>query len=349
MSAATVDRGSEYVLNHCTKLLARDNTDGRHSFFGTQDGRPRARIAEAWRFPIVDAHHEQGVNRFAWNDVTFVIMISPEANAPTRVELVTTAHRLNDPIQLYRVDDSIFFARTLRVPSGQRFRYRFIIDGSATLDPINPQTETLDSGDTWSTFFTWACTESISFERWELTLLDRLARHILPFNSLEAENFQERGANEGSVGNLYRLDISVGVANYIDKIVAREERHQRGAYKTCLEMLDRILRKRNPGKDPEFLFESQFLRLYDEMDALAPALFNDGWDRQRYNDPQYFLKLLRRHAWTGAFAHPKYGGNPGAMAWAYLSERFTTDTGTTAFDWRRAIEPPLGTSTEYLG
>jgi hypothetical protein len=349
MSAEIVDRGSEYVLNHCTKLLARDNTDGRHSFFGTQDGHPRARTAETWRFPIVDAHQEQAADRFAWNDVTFVTVIPPERDAPNRIELVTSAHRLNDPIELRRVEDSIFFARTLRVPTGQRHRYRFIIDGASMLDPINPQTEALDSGETWSTFFTWLCTQPISFERWELALLDRLTRHILPFNSLEAENFQEREANEGSTRHLYRLDISAGVANYIDKIVAREERHQLGAYKTCLELLDRILRRRNPGKDPEFLFESQFLRLYDEMDALAPALFADGWDRNRYNDPQYFLKLLRRHAWTGAFAHPKYGGNPGGMAWAYLSERFRTDAGTTAFDWRRAIEPPLGTSTEYLG
>jgi hypothetical protein len=349
MSAEIVERGSEYVLNHCARTLARDTTDERHSFFGTQSGNRRARFAEAWRFPIIDAHGGRETDAFAFNDVTFVHAASPDANPPQRVELVTTAHRLTEPIELRRVDDSIFFARTLRVPTGQRHRYRMIIDGTVSLDPINPQTETTASGETWSTFFTWASTDPITFERWELALLDRITRHILPFNSLEAENFQKRGATEGSVANLYRLDISAGVANYIDKIVAREERHQRGAYKTCLEMLDRILRNRNPGRDPEFLFESQFLRLYDEMDARAPALFADGWDRGRYDDPHYFLKMLRRHAWTGAFAHPKYGGNPGAMAWAYLAERFTTDTGTTAFNWRRAIEPPLGTSSEYLG
>jgi hypothetical protein len=247
------------------------------------------------------------------------------------------------------VGDSIYWACTLAVRKGERHRYRIIIDGALTLDPLNPQTETLTSGDVWSSFFTWACNQPITFELWELTLLDRLTRHILPFNSAEARNFLQRGANEGNVGHLFRLDIPVGVANFIDKLVAREERHRLYAYKTCLEMLARVLRTRNPGRDMVFIEEGQFTRLYDEMAVSSPALFADGWDGSRYGNPSYFLWLLRRHAWTGAFAHPKYGGNPGGMAWAYLGERFRTDSGGTAFSWQQAMEPPLGTSTEYRG
>jgi hypothetical protein len=189
----------------------------------------------------------------------------------------------------------------------------------------------------------------LSFERWEFTILDRLTRHILPFNTEEALNYLKREGSWGNIGHLYRLDISMGVANFIDKLVAREERHRLYTYKTCLEMLGAVLRRRNPGLEPEMIEEGSYVRLYDEMAGTSPALFQDGWDRSRYNDPAHFLMLLRRHAMTGAFAHPKYGGNPGGMAWAYLEDHYHADGGATAFNWRQAQEQPLGTSHEYRG
>lgn len=344
-----ISKDSGYILNYCAKHLARDNADPRHSYWGTYDDQPRARVSESWRFPIIDSHDGTDVDAYEWNDVSFVYTVPREGEPPASVEVVTTCHVLYEPISLEPVDDSIYRSVTLKVRKGERHRYKLLVDGVAILDPLNPQTEMLSSGDVWSSFFTWACTQPISFEPWEVVLLDRLTRHILPFNSKEAQNFLQRIANEGSVGHLHRLDISSGAVNYIDKLVAREERHQLYAYKTCLEMLDRILRARNPGKDLVFLPESQFLRIYGEMADNALALFADGWDANRYGSPSYFLWLLRRHTWTGAFAHPKYGGNPGGMAWAYLAERFTTDAGDTAFFWRQAIEPPLGSSPEYRG
>lgn len=352
MRAQIVPRDPLYVLNHCTKYLARDNTDARHSYWGTYDGQPRSRISEPWRFPVIDSHHGDGPDAYEWNDVTFVHAPQPGAAPPREVLLVTTCNTLWEPIPLEPVADSVFRARTLKVRKGERHRYRFVVDGAARLDAVNPQTEVLPTGEAWSSFFTWACTQPITFERWELVVLDRLVRHVLPFNGKEARNFLGRGANEGNVGHLYRLDVGVGATNYVDKVVAREERHRLYAYRTCLEMLDRVLRTRNPGRDPEFLDESSYTRLYDEMADAGrwPALFADGWNPERYRDPGHFLWLLRRHAMTGAFAHPKYGGNAGGMAWAYLAEHYrTTDTGATAFDWRRSIEPPLGTSAEYRG
>ena len=344
-------RDDQYVLNHCTKYLARDNTDQRHSFSGIDDGKPRARLSEAWRFPIVDSHDGDEADAYEWNDVTFVYAIARDGPVPAAIELVSTCVALNAPVALKCVGDSIFWACTLKVRKGERHRYVFLVEGNVLADPVNPQTQRTPSGETWSSFFTWAATQPVTFERWEFVILERLTRHVLPFKTKEAENFLKRGANEGNVGHLYRLDVSVGVTNYIDKALAREERHQLYAYKTCLEMIDAVLRRRHPGKDPEFVDKSSYERLYNEMAANGTntALFQDGWDRSRYESPFHFLYLLRRHAITGAFAHPKYGGNAGGMAWAYLGERYAADGGATAFDWRKAIEPPLGASTEYRG
>ena len=179
-----------------------------------------------------------------------------------------------------------------------------------------------------------------------ISLIDRLVRQILPFNDDEARNYLERGAKAAGVANLHRLDISVGVANYIDKLLAREERHQLPGYQNCLAMIARILRKRDPGTELESIDELHFQRLYADMadPNRVQTLVADGWDIARYGNPSYFLYLLRRHAWTGAFSHPKYGGNSGGMAWAYLAERFKTsaDNPVSAFDWRSRDRAAVG-------
>lgn len=349
MVESRVEKEDQYVLNHCTKYLARTNADERHSTYGVDAATPRARVAESWRFPVIDSHDGNEPDAYEWNDVTFVWHIADLAAPPQSVLLLSTCHRLHEPLPLVRIGDSAYFALTLKLPKAARYRYLFIVDGKLTADPINPQTQTLANGETWSSFFTWAYNQPISFERWEFAILDRLTRHILPFNSKEAQNYLGREGGGGNVGHLYRLDIALGVANFIDKIVAREERHRLYAYKTCLEMLDTVLRRRESRVPPEAMEESLYVGLYDDMASGASALFEHGWDRNRYNDPANFLRLLRRHAMTGAFAHPKYGGNPSGMAWAYLTEHFTGDNGKTAFDWQRAQERPLGTSDEYRG
>jgi hypothetical protein len=240
MRATVVLKDDEYVLNHCTKYLARDNTDGRHSYFGIYDGHRGAHISESWRFPIVDAHDldsaavgstTPATDAYEYNDVTFVFAIDRNSDnsiapLPTAVELVTTCLALNQPVALRRIAESLYWSITLKVPKAQRHRYVFLVDGIRTLDSINPQSQEMATGEIWSSFFTWAYNEPITFERWEFVLIDRLTRHILPFNDKEAKNFQQREATAGNTGHLYRLDVSVGVANYIDKILAREERHQ---------------------------------------------------------------------------------------------------------------------------
>lgn len=135
------------------------------------------------------------------------------------------------------------------------------------------------------------------------------------------------------------------VVNYVDKLLARAEQHNRDDYRTCLSIIDGIPRNRVGGLDPLMLGPEQFEQLYGEM-----ATDNvDGWDKGRYDSPARFLLLLRRHAMTGAFAHPKSGGNSGTAGWMYLESRFRDDQDDTLFDWRRAIDAPLGHNTDYRG
>lgn len=88
-----------------------------------------------------------------------------------------------------------------------------------------------------------------------------------------------------------------------------------------------------------------YIELYDQMGSGTVS----GWNYNTYGSPQYFLKLLRRHTLTGAFSHPKHCGNAGASGWAYLSERYVSQDGSTLFSWQQAIEKPYGTSEHYRG
>ena len=71
--------------------------------------------------------------------------------------------------------------------------------------------------------------------------------------------------------------------------------------------------------------------------------------RGRYGSPRFFLSLLRRHVYTGAFCHPKYGGNSGAAGWAYLAEHYLGKDGATLFAWRGNCDMPFGLSEDYNG
>jgi hypothetical protein len=221
------------------------------------------------------------------------------------------------------------------------------------LDPINPQRAVADNGQPWSRFFTQLGAVPISFDRYELALLQRLVGRILPFHTPEGQNFLkryyeglDRTSRENQVPRAYRLDEPVGVANYIDKIVSREENHHLVDYRLCLRQIDRVLRQRNPVTEPAQMSDEVFDGLYAEMASDRVS----GWDTSAYGSPAYFLKMLRRHTFTGAFSHPKYGGNSGAAGWAYLSERLRDpQTKVTFFDWPRITEKPLGNSSEYHG
>lgn len=357
MSAQILDLDDDYVINQCTKFLARQNSDSRHNFGQFNDNDIRSQIAESWRFPIIDSYSDgiDPVKNYNWNRVTFVYQ-NLAATAPNNIAVVGTFANLFDPIPLENVkffgESTRYYALTVLVPKSEVHTYQFIVDGQYILDPINPQRATLDNDKVWSRFFTNFCTQPLNFDYWEYIILQRLVEHILPFRTQEGQNFVNRyysNLDRQSRDNLYpyayRLDESVGAANFIDNILAREENHHLNDYKICLAQIDRILRQRNPFIEPKDMPRDMYIDLYNEMTNNQV----NGWDYSTYGSPLFFLQLLRRHTYTGAFSHPKYGGNVGGAGWAYLSERFRDGNGKTLFEWRKAIEKPLGVNNDYHG
>ena len=273
-----VSRDDLYVLNYSTKYLARDNTDARHNYGQYNSSDPRARIAEAWRFPIVDSYYDgQSYEAsHAMNCITFIF--AGEAPAPDSVALLGTFANLHTPIPLRRVDGSKYWTVSVAVPKGEVHRYKFLVDGRAILDPVNPQRMVTTEGHEWSRFFTQYCTEIISFEDWEAALLQRLTDHILPFRTTEGQrfldlyyNYLDRQSKDTQYARTYRLDQPVGAVGFIDKIVAREEAHRLVDYKICLELIDRLLRQRNPYQEPGRISTTFYAELYDQMAAAAPS------------------------------------------------------------------------------
>ncbi|NOQ14308.1 MAG: hypothetical protein GQ583_07525 [Methyloprofundus sp.] len=360
MTPVSINKQSQYIYNHCSRYLARSNNDARHNFGQFSEGDPAANISESWRFPIID-NYSDGQDfeaSYGFNEVTFIYVATQAATQD--IAVIGSFANLYEAIPLQRVENSDYYALTLVIPKGQVHRYKFLVNGEIILDPINPQLSTLDNGQTWSRFFTHNCTTPISFERWEMQILDRLTDHILPFHTEEGRNFLNRyyasKDNQGKTvidrpqanltfAHAYRLDKSVGVVNYIDKLVAAAERHYLDDYHTCLAIINQLLRQQNPVLEVTDMPKIQFIQLYDAM----ASNFVENWPTERYASPSFFLKLLRRHTLTGAFSHPKYGGNNGAASWAFLEERYTDENGKTLFDWRRSVEKPLGNATNYHG
>ena len=338
-----INKTPDYLYNHITKSFARQLTDNQ----------PTSQIAEAWRFPLLDCYRSNDDNNsYYFNEVTFVYPIN-RAAPPESVAVIGTFHHLYEPVPLQRLEDSMYYTVTLKIPKGQVHYYRFLVDGRQELDGINPQRQVMNDGEEWSRFFTQSCTIPISFERWEWVLLERLTDHILPFRTEDGRRFMNQYNNNQMdhttkarlQGRAHLLDQSVGVVNYIDKIVAREEHHRLIDYKICLEICDKVLRQRNPYQEPADMSHEMFVQLYEEMGRdNVPA-----WGYMRYSSPLFFLELLPKHTLAGAFSHPKYGGNAACAGWAFLSERYKDKQGKSLFNWKLAIEKPLGLSEEYYG
>jgi hypothetical protein len=368
MDAYSFFEDEQYVLNHCTKYLARYNNDRRHAYGSAEADTPRDRIAEAWRFPIIDTYGggapaTSDPERFGdYNAVTFVYA-GADTQSPAHVGIIGTFATLYAAIPLRRVmweaEPTRYWHISFAVPKGQKHRYRFVVEDTSLInDPVNPQEELLDNGAVWSRFFTDAFSSPVVMERWELAILYRLAAEILPFQTEDASNFLarfydylDRASQDIIYANAYRMDTSVGEVNFIDNMLAREEHHHLADYKICLHLIDRVLRQRDPYTEPDRMSRNLYFDLYNDMASNKVA----GWDYAAYASPQYFLYLLRRHVATGAFCHPKYGGNAGAAGWAYLQDRYTLppaapgQIGKTLFDWPRALEKPLGVNADYRG
>lgn len=354
MSAQVMVRGpgfEDHLYDLAGKSLARDVVDWgpasgtrRHEYFGQPLAGASGGNCENWRFPAVEAQWQPGLTaleNLEWNEVTFIYRMTSDTEPAVFVAgLPEPGLRM---LPLERVADSLYLAVTVRLPAARAYRYSLVVDGVVQPDPLNPQREKLINGEEVSVFFTQRCFEPVVLERWEMTLLKRLTNHILPFQAREGELFLSNpggGSMSSLAPQLHHLDHSIGVVNYIDKMLAREERHHLPAYKTCLAEINRILRGRNPYLEPRNMDRKEYERLHGEMaDGNVP-----GWDYTKYSNPGFFLFLLRRHVWTGAFSHPKYGGNAAGRAWDWLNNLLGNK-----FDYGAALEPPYGYNLQYRG
>ena len=299
------------------------------------------------------------LDSYAYNKVTFIFQRDADNNSPPP-SVIGDFNNLYHPIPLSRVlflgEATDYYALSLQVPKARFYRYKFIVDGQIVLDPINPQQITEANGNQWSRFYTQLCTQPLSFEIWEFEILERLTNHIMPFHTVDGLNFLTRYYNyldkksrESQYAYAYRLDQSIGIVNYIDNVLAREERHRLIDYKICLKIIANIIRQRLPGVSLDAVPKDFYVDLYTEMSNASDQVKVSGWDYASYGDPKNFLLILRRHAMIGAFSHPKYGGNVGALGWQYLADSYKDANGNTLFDWQRAIELPLGVSADYKG
>ena len=90
-------RDHQDILNYCAKYLARFNADMRHSYGAPGTAAPRDRIAEAWRFPLIDP------GTFGdYNEVTF-IYAGADSKTPASVSVVGTFAALWNAIPMRRV------------------------------------------------------------------------------------------------------------------------------------------------------------------------------------------------------------------------------------------------------
>jgi hypothetical protein len=337
MQTETLDHTN--VLNFVAKYLSREGSSVAY--------------AEPWRCPIVDSCQSAG-NQSS-DRVTFVYR-ADEADDDRPVGVVGSFDQLWDATPLVPV---LFDGRKTRwravsvlVPIGQVHTYKFIVEGQATLDPINPQRRSLDNGFEWSRFFTHYCTAPVSLESWEIAILARLTNEMLPFTSGDAQRFMDlyyytsdKTADETTFHQAYRLEQPVGAVNFIDNLLSREEGHRLFDYKTCLRLINDVLQLRFPSSSPADISKEDYLQLYRDM-ATDKV---DGWDTSQYQSPGFFLQMLRRHTYSGVFSHPKYGGNAGGAGWAYLESTYRDAGGGNCFDWKRSIETPLGKDTGYFG
>jgi hypothetical protein len=337
MQTQTLDH--TYVLNFTTKYLLRNGDTLQYT--------------EPWRFPIVESTKPDisAPTQTSFDLVTFVWAARDAAdNRP--VSVVGTFDNLWAGIRLEPVlfdsEPTRFRAVTLRVPSGRVYIYKFIVDGRTVPDPINPQRVRLDNGIEWSRLLTRYCSTPVSLESWELSILARMTNEILPFTEGDAKKFMDQfyfAADKATQQSAYRLEQPVGAINFIDNILAREEHHRLQDYKICLGQIREVLRQRFPSLSAAQIDSDAYVQLYKEMaDDKVP-----GWDTSKYQHPRFFLQLLRRHTFCGAFAHPKYGGNAMAAGWAFLAMTYLDSKNNTCFDWQRSIETPLGTSSLYVG
>ena len=100
MSFYIIEKDEQYLFNHITKYLSRTHTEGRHIYGGVDSKDPINRIAETWRFPIIDSYCELGeMASRDFDEVTFVYAAQPD-RLPTAVSVIGSFANLFTPLPL---------------------------------------------------------------------------------------------------------------------------------------------------------------------------------------------------------------------------------------------------------
>ena len=106
--------------------------------------------------------------------------------------------------------------------------------------------------------------------------------------------------------------IEANCVNFIDKVLANEDRAQKSVYKGGLAALDAASERR---------FKKSFVKLTeDQQDELLAAVEVDaanGWP-EAAGSASGFFGTIRAHTLVGFLSDPKYGGNRNYVGWKIL-------------------------------
>lgn len=315
-------------------------------------------------FPVVETYYTTATNNEKnnaeksrekrYSRVTFVYSASlTNKKKQNSIYLIGNFDALYKKKKMHQVffDESPtrFWAITLKLPTNHLYKYRFLVNNSFIIDPLNTLAKDSDNNIKWSLFFTDYYKTAVILEKWELEILQRLTAYILPFKTNEFTTFvnqQQSQFNNSTKTQISQLNYDVGCVNFIDKLIAKDEPQHIITYKICLKEIKRVLVMLNSFQEPKNMDDTFYQRIYQIMNKKDFTI----WNKDIYEDPSYFLKVLRRHIITATFSHPKHGGNTNALGWQFLDSVLSDGKHENAgYDWQQAMEKPLGTNQEYIG
>lgn len=106
--------------------------------------------------------------------------------------------------------------------------------------------------------------------------------------------------------------IEANCVNFIDKVLANEDKAQKTVYDTGLPALDKVSEER---------YESTFIELdgahQDEVLASLEADAAEGWPESAGSAAAFFA-TVRAHTLIGFLSDPKYGGNHDHVGWKLI-------------------------------
>ncbi|MDG2166983.1 MAG: gluconate 2-dehydrogenase subunit 3 family protein [Opitutales bacterium] len=138
-----------------------------------------------------------------------------------------------------------------------------------------------------------ASSEPVSFSSAQWKSVETITGRIIPTD-------EEPGA------------IEANCVNFIDKVLANEDKAQKSIYEKGLTELNTVSRKR---------FDKAFIDLNEvQQDEILAKLETDeveGWSDSA-GSPATFFATVRAHTLIGFLSDPKYGGNQDYVGWKLI-------------------------------